>query len=129
MQGHLRYAIAPLAALCACALIAAGCGGGGSDTTATTTSAGSNAQQRIDAAVKSCDAKAQDVGGTTGSTLQGACNLVGASAKQAVQQGGAQAKQALSQAADSCRAAVKQLPSTEAQDAMTSLCDAIGSAG
>ena len=91
-------------------------------------SAGANAQKRIDSAVKSCDEKAQEVGGTAGTTLQGACQLVGTSAKQALEDGGAKAKQALAQAASSCRTAVGQIPSNEAKDALSSLCDAVGSA-
>ena len=100
------------------------------DTTAadTTATAGANAQQRIDSAVKSCNEKAQEVGGTAGTTLQGACQLVGTAAKQALKEGGAKAKQALAQASSSCRTAVAQIPSNEAKDALTSLCDAVGSA-
>jgi hypothetical protein len=118
---------AALVALITCALLAAGCGGG-SDTTNETTSVGANAQQKIDSAVNSCTQEAQQVGGSAGSSLEGACQLVGASAKQAVQSGGAKAKQALSQAADSCRSAVSQLPSNQAQDALKQLCDAIDAA-
>ncbi len=122
------YPGAVLVALITCALIAAGCGGG-SDTTETTTSAGANAQQKIDSAVNSCTQKAQQVEGSAGTTLDGACKFVGAAAQQAVQAGGAKAKQALSNAASSCRTAASQLPSSQAQDALKELCDAIGAAG
>ncbi len=128
MRGNRWYSAAGLIALCTGALIVVGCGGGGSDTTAATTSPGANAQQRIDSAVQSCNQQASQLGGTAATTLQGACKLVGTSAKQALKQGGANLKQGLSQAASSCRSAVGQLPSKQAQDALSSLCDAIAAA-
>jgi hypothetical protein len=118
--------------LCAFALIAAGCGGGddttAENTTAETTSASGSAQQRVDEAVQSCNQEAEQLGATAAVTLQGACKLVGTSAKQALEQGGAKAEQALAQAASSCRTAVGQLPSTEAKDALKNVCDAISGA-
>jgi hypothetical protein len=128
MRGHRWYAIAGLVALSACALIATGCGGGGGDSTTTTTSPVASAQQTVDSAVTSCTNEAQQVGGTAGTTLEGACTLVGTSAKQALSKGGANAKKALSQAESSCRSAVAALPSGQAQDALSKLCDAVASA-
>ena len=128
MRSHRWYTRTAFAALFVFALVATGCGGGGSDTTAATTSAGANAQQRIDSAVQSCNQEAKQLGGAAASTLQGACKLVGTSAKQALNEAGANAKQALSQAATSCRTAVSQIPSSQAQDALSNLCDAIAAA-
>ncbi len=128
MQKGIFYVGIWLVALCACALIAAGCGGGGNDTTAASGSTGSSATQRVDAAVKSCNQKAQQLGGSASTTLSGACKLVGASADEALKSGSANAKQALSQATSSCRAAVAQIPSGQAQDALSKLCDAIAAA-
>jgi hypothetical protein len=131
MRGKSRYAITALVAIMGFALIAAGCGGGDdttAETTAETTSASAGAQQRVDEAVQSCNQEAEQLGGTAAVTLQGACKLVGTSAQQALKQGGAKAQQALSQAASSCRTAVGQLPSTEAQDALKNVCDAIAGA-
>ena len=57
MRGHRLYAIAGLAALFACALIAAGCGDDDStsaSTEATTSTSDGSASEKIDAAVKSC---------------------------------------------------------------------------
>jgi hypothetical protein len=126
MRGHRLYLIAGLLALALCAVVAVGCGGG-SDTTAETTP-GANAQAKVDAAVQSCDQKAEQLGGSVATTLQGACKLVGTAADQALQQGGSAAKQGLSQAAANCRNAIGQVPSKQAKDALSSLCDAIGAA-
>ncbi len=128
MRSHRWYTRTGFVAFFVFAVVAAGCGGGGSDTTASTTSPAANGQQRIDSAVQSCNQEAQQLGGTTASTLQGACKLVGASAKQALNEAGANAKQALSQATSSCRAAVSQIPSSQAKDALSNLCDAIAAA-
>jgi hypothetical protein len=127
MRGSIRYLGPALVGLVVCALIAVGCGGG-SDTTATSTSGTADAQQKVDSAVNSCNQKAQQLGGTAAATLEGACKLVGASAQQALQEGGAAAKQALSQTTSSCRSAVAQLPSGQAQDSLSELCDAIAAA-
>jgi hypothetical protein len=116
-----------LTALFACALIAAGCGGDDDETTTTTTPEAS-AEQRVDAAVKSCSDEAQQLGGTAGTALKGACTSVGDTAKQALSTGGEDVKQALSKAERSCKSAVGQLPSGQAQDALTKLCNAIASA-
>jgi hypothetical protein len=129
MRGHHWHAIAGLTVLFACALIAAGCGGDDETTTATTTSAGGDAAQSIDAAVKSCSDEAQQLGGAAGTALGSACTSVGNTAKQAASKGGSEAKQALSQAESSCKSAVGNLPSGQAQDALSKLCDAISSAG
>jgi len=53
---------------------------------------------------------------------------VGDTAKKALESGSESAKEALSQAATSCTSAVAQLPSGQAQDALSSLCKAISSA-
>jgi hypothetical protein len=125
MRGHRFYAIA---ALFACALIAAGCGDDDDETT-TTTSAGESAQQSVDAAVQSCTDEAQQLGGAAGTALEGACTAVGTEANQAISAGGENVQQALSNAEKSCKNAVGQLPSGQAQDALSTLCDAISSAG
>jgi hypothetical protein len=116
-----------LAAMFACAVIAVGCGGDDDETT-TTTSPGASAEQRVDAAVKSCSDEAQQLGGTAGTALEGACTSVGDTAKQALSTGEENVKQALSKAERSCKSAVGQLPSGQAQDALTKLCNAIASA-
>ena len=122
MRGHRWYATAALAALFACALIAAGCGG--DDETTTSDASGAD---KIDPAVASCNTKAQELSEAAAAGLQAACTSVGNTAKQALAQGGEQVDQALSQAADSCKSAVAQLPAGEAQSALTDLCDAISS--
>ena len=122
-----RLAIVGIAALCACALIAAGCGDD-ETTSSTSTSAGDGAKQTVDAAVKSCSDEAQQLGGVAGTALAGACSSVGTAANQALSAAGANAQQALSQAASSCRSAVGQLPNGQAQDALKQLCDAIAGA-
>ena len=127
MKGHRFFAIAALTALLACALIAAGCGDDDDETT-TTTSAGENAKQTVDQAVTSCTDEAQQLGGAAGTALEGACTAVGTEAKQAIDAGGENVAQALSKAEKSCKSAVNQLPSGQAQDALTKLCDAIASA-
>lgn len=114
-------------ALFVCALIAAGCGGDDDETT-TTTSPEASAEQRVDAAVKSCSDEAQQLGGTAGTALEGACTSVGDTAKQALSTGGEDVKQALSKAERSCKSAVGQLPSGQAQDTLSKLCNAIASA-
>ena len=127
MRRHRFHAIAALTALFACALIAAGCGDDDDETT-TTTSAGESAKQTVDQAITSCSDQAQQLGGAAGTALEGACTAVGTEAKQAIDAGGENVKQALSKAEKSCKSAVAQLPSGQAQDALTQLCDAISSA-
>src|ERR1044072_264513 len=132
MRGHRWYATAALAALFACALIAAGCGGDDETTTSTeaattTTTSDASGADKIDAAVASCNTKAQELSEAAAAGLQAACTSVGNTAKQALAQGGEQVDQGLSQAADSCKRAVEQLPAGEAQSALTDLCDAISS--
>lgn len=129
MQKHRWYARAGLTALFVCALVAAGCGGGNDTTTTTSTGANPNAQQRVDAAIKSCNDQAQQLGGSAGTALDNACTFVGAGAKQALASGSENVKQALSKLAKNCRSAVGQLPKGQAQDAFSKLCDAIASAG
>ena len=129
MRGHRWYAVAGLTALVACALVAAGCGDEDETTTTTTSSsAAATAEEKVDAAVKSCSDQAQQLGGAAGTALGSACTSVGNTVKQALSSGGEDVKQALSQAASSCRSAVGQLPSGEAQDALSKLCDAVASA-
>ena len=127
MPRHRFYALTALTALFACALIAAGCGGDDDDTT-TTTSPEASAEQKVDAAVKSCTDEAQQLGGTEGTALEGACTSVGDTTKQALSKGGGDVKQALSKAERSCKSADGQLPSGQAQDALTKLCNAIAGA-
>ncbi len=126
MGGQRFYALAALTALFVCALIAAGCGDDDDETT--TTSAGENAKQTVDQAVTSCTDEAQQLGGAAGTALEGACTAVGTEAKEAIDAGGENVEQALSKAEKSCKSAVNQLPSGQAQDALTQLCDAIASA-
>ena len=126
MRGHRFYAI-PLLTLLASALFAAGCGDDDDETT-TTTSAAENAEQTVDTAVSSCTDQAKQLGGAAGTALEGACTSVGDTAKKALSSGSENVKQALSQAESSCKSAVGQLPSGEAQDALTTLCDSIASA-
>lgn len=106
----------------------AGCGDDDDETTTTTGSAAAAAEQKVDAAVKSCSDEAQQLGGAAGTALGSACTSVGTSVKQALSSGGENVKQALSSAASSCRSAVQQLPSGQAQDALTKLCDSVASA-
>ncbi len=127
MRGR-RLVTVGLAALFACALIAAGCGDDETTSTSTSTSAGDDTKQTVDAAVKSCSDPAQQLGGVAGTALGGACASVGTAANQALSEAGANAQQALSQAASSCRSAVGQLPDGQAQDALKQLCDAIAGA-
>jgi hypothetical protein len=82
----------------------------------------------IDTAVQSCSDEAEQLGGAAGTALATACTTSGDAAKQALSTGGEEGEQALSQAASSCESAVGALPA-EAQDALSSLCDAIKSAG
>ncbi len=134
MQKHRWYAWAGLTALFVCALVAAGCGGGNDTTTTTsaqptTTSAQQrNAQQKVDAAIKSCNDQAHQLGGTAGTALANACSYVGTGAK-AIASGSGNVKQGLSNLANGCRSAVGQLPKGQAQDALSKFCDAIASAG
>ena len=76
----------------------------------------------------SCTDEAQQLGGAAGTALEGACTAVGTEANQAIDAGGENVEQALSNAEKSCKSAVNQLPSGQAQDALTQLCDAIASA-
>jgi hypothetical protein len=121
------YAVAGLMALLACGLIAAGCGDDDDETT-TTTSAVENAEQTVDSAVQSCSDEAQQLGGQVGTALESACTSVGSAATQALSSGSEDVKQALSSAASSCNSAVDSLPSGQAQDALSKLCDSIASA-
>ncbi len=128
MRGR-RLAIVGLAALFACALIAAGCGDDETTTsTSTSTSAEESSKQTVDAAVKSCSDTAQQLGGVAGTALGGACTSVGAAANQALSTAGENVDEALSKAASSCKSAVGQLPTGQAQDALKQLCDAISGA-
>ena len=132
MSGHLQRVIAASMALAACGLIAVGCGDddsttadSASDTTSSAATSDASAEERIDAAVKSCSDKAQELGEAAASGLEAACATVGENTKQALSEGGEQAEQALAQAADSCKQTAAELPAGEAQDALTDLCGAI----
>jgi len=124
MRGHRSYATAALTALVVGALIAAGCGGDETTTAAT----GGSAKQNVDAAVTSCTDAAQQLGGAAGTALGSACTSVGNTAKQVLNTGGEDVEQALSDAAGSCKNEVGQLPSGQAQDALSNLCDAMATA-
>jgi hypothetical protein len=125
MSGRF-YAVAGLTALLVCALIAAGCGD--DDENTTTTGAATHPVRTVDSAVQSCSDQAQQLGGTAGNALESACKSVGSTAKQALSSGSENVKQALSSAASSCNSAVGSLPSGQAQDALSTLCDSIASA-
>jgi hypothetical protein len=127
MSGR-SYPVTGLVALLVCALIAAGCGDDDDETTTTTGSAVTEAEQKVDSAVQSCSDQAQQLGGTAGAALESACTSVGSTAKQALSSGSEDVKQALSSAASSCNSAVDSLPSGQAQDALSKLCDSIASA-
>ena len=73
----------------------------------------------------SCTDEAQQLGGAAGTALEGACTAVGTEANQAIDAGGENVGQALSTAESPAR---RQLPSGQAQDALTQLCDAIAGA-
>ena len=88
MRGR-RLVVVGLAALFACALIAAGCGDDETTTsTSTSTSAEESSKQTVDAAVKSCSDTAQQLGGVAGTALGGACTSVGTAANQALSTAG-----------------------------------------
>ena len=125
MRNHRRQAIAGIAAVLVCLHVAAGCG---DDDDTTTTTGNGSAEQTIDSAVSSCTDSAQQLGGAVGTALDTACKSVGDTAKQAASEGGEKAQQALSSAAKSCRSAVGSVPSGQAQDALSKLCDAISNA-
>jgi hypothetical protein len=126
--------ILALTAICALGFGAVGCGDDDSTTASSTTSTsgdttlGENAPASVDEAVASCNDEAQQLGGAAGTALSGACTAVGDSAKQAISAGGEDAAQALSKAAESCKENVAQLPSGQAQDVLTQLCEAVGAA-
>ena len=126
-----------LAALIAVGLVAAGCGddnesttGSATTTTSTTsTTASENIEQTVDSAVQSCTEAAQNLGGSVGSAVEAACKSVGSAFKQDLSSAGDDVDKALTKAAKSCRQTVNQLPSGQAQDALSKLCDAIASGG
>jgi hypothetical protein len=123
-----KVTAAGLTVLFICPLMAAGCGGGGGSSTTTPTSTGGNAQQSVDAAIKSCSDQAQQLSGFPKTALASACTAIGHAAKKAVSKSSKTRKQALSNAALSCRDAVKQLPAGQARAGLSKLCDAIASA-
>ncbi len=118
--------MATVAALFVCALIAAGCGD--EDETTTTTSVGENAQQTVDEALASCTDAAQQIGGTAGTKVEGACTYLASAAKQVLSGASENVSEGLSGVAKNCRKAVDQLPSGQAQDALSQFCDAVASA-
>jgi hypothetical protein len=133
--GSHGVAIAVLTALMVLAI--AGCGGDDDDdgtatTTTPTQTSGeptSAASSRIDSALTSCTDVAQGIGGTEGTNLAGACAYVATAAEQALSGAGENVSQALSDVARNCRSAVGQLPSGQAQDALSQFCDALANAG
>lgn len=130
MNRDSRPILVVAASALACVLVAAGCGDSDeTDTTTATGSGGSGAEQSVDSAVTTCTDSADQLGGAPGTALAAACKSVGDTATQALASGGEDAKQALSKAAGSCRSTVSSLPSGQAQDALTKLCDALASAG
>jgi hypothetical protein len=117
------------------ALAIGGCGGGDDTTAASTSTTTSSAattttgNEKIDAALASCTDKADQIGGSAGTNLKDACGFVAAAANQILSSAGENASEAISGVADNCRSAVGQLPSGQAQDALSQFCDAIASAG
>jgi hypothetical protein len=110
-----------------------GCGGDDETTTPTTpttsdtqTTPGSSA---IDSALASCTDAANRIGGAAGTELEGACAFIATGAEQVLSGASENVSQALSDLANSCRNAVGQLPSGQAQDALSEFCDAVASAG
>ena len=87
--------------------------------TTSTTSAVKSEQQSVDAAIKSCNDEAKQLGGAAGTALGSACTSVGNTATQVFNAGGEDVEQALSDAAGSCKNQVGQLPSGQAQDALS----------
>ena len=85
-------------------------------------------QQSVDAAIASCKDEAQQLGGAAGTALGSACTSVGNTATQVFNAGGEDVDQALSDAAGSCSNEVGQLPSGQAQNALSNLCDAMATA-
>ncbi|MGB2851061.1 MAG: hypothetical protein WBC01_05275 [Solirubrobacterales bacterium] len=130
--GPTRVAVG-LAALLSIGVIAAGCGSDDSTTSTasstTSTSATDSVDQAVDSAVQSCSEAAQNLGGSTGTAVEAACKSVGSAFQQDLSTAGDDVDQAISEAAQSCKQTVNQLPSGDAQDALSSLCDAIDSAG
>ena len=124
MRG-LRYSWISAAVICA--LLAVGCGDDDDSDTSTSASS-SSAEQSVDSAVKSCTEQAKQIGGSAGTALEASCTSIGDSAKKALSSGSESAKEALSSAASSCKSAVGQLPKGDAQQALSSLCDALASA-
>jgi hypothetical protein len=59
--------------------------------------------------------------------LETACEQVGEAAKQGLSSAGEGVSQALSEAADSFRESVKTLPSGDAKNALSSVCDSLKS--
>ncbi len=126
MRGHHFYETAALTTLVVCALLAAGCGDG--DETTMTPSPLENGKQSIDVAIEACKDEAQQLSGASGTALESACTSVGNTAMQVLNTGGEEAEQALSDASGSCKNKVSQLPSGQARDALSKLCDAIATA-
>ena len=103
-----------------------GCGGDDDTTTGSTSTAESG---KIDSALASCTDAAQQIGGTAGTKLDSTCTYIGSVAKQVLSGASENVSQGLSGLAKNCRSAAGQLPSAQAQDALSQFCDAIASAG
>lgn len=69
------------------------------------------------------------MGGQTGSALESACEEVGKAFSQDLNNAGDDVDQAITEAVASCNKAVDSLPEGDAQATLSSLCDAINSAG
>lgn len=128
MSTGLRRLGSAVAVLLAAGLIAAGCGSDDESTTATDSDSQS-VEQTVDSAVDSCTDAAQDLDGSAQSAVEAACNAVGEAFKQDLSAAGDDVAKATSEAAKTCRQDVEKLPSGDPQDALTSLCDSIESAG
>jgi hypothetical protein len=113
------------------ALSIGGCGDDDATTTtsAPTTSTSTAESATIDSALAACTDAAQQIGGTAGTNLGGSCAYVATAAKQVLSGASENVKEALSGVAKNCRNAVDQLPSGQAQHALSQFCDAVGNAG
>ncbi len=123
----VRLAFATAAVL-AFGLIAAGCGDD-SESTTTGTSAEQSVEQTVDSAVDSCTDAARNLEGAAASAAEAACEQVGNALRQDLNAAGDDVDKAISEAAKTCEQEVGKLPSGGAQDALSSLCDSIESAG
>jgi hypothetical protein len=116
-----------IAVLAGAVFLAAGCGS--DDGTTTSESESASAKQTVNSAVSSCEQSAEQIGGAIGSTTKAACQAVGKIADQDLSMAGDDASKAISDAAASCKTQADKLPSGQAKDTVSQLCDSISAAG